>query len=209
MVRSSKAESAALLAEYDAVLRAAREPVAVLEFFAQGREARMQSGEEPLEVAFAATPVDGAEPLPAAVWVALRNGEVEASVAALLAASDTEFVVGEHQEMDENYRLRTIEDRRPLPDVALLQTQLATFLQIPRDVVTMLCGWGPDDPRTQLEIDALLDGRLGGGSPRPARASGLRMSATELTALLQLTPEQGRLLETLVRQADITITATE
>jgi hypothetical protein len=34
------------------------------------------------------------------------------------------------------------------------------------------------------------------------------MSADELAALLQLTPEQGRLLDTIVRQADVTITST-
>src|SRR6266496_4506276 len=123
--------------------------LAVLELFAQARQARVRPGEPPLEVAFAATEVDGGG-LPAAVWVALRQGEVEASTAALLGASRTEFVVGEHEELDASYRLTTIEERRVLPDVGVLQLQVAALLQIPWDVVAMLCEWGPDDPRTQI-----------------------------------------------------------
>ena len=197
------------LVDYEAALEAARGPVAVLQLLAQGRERRSQPGDRPLEVAFAATPVNDEDALPAAVWVALRHGNVEASAAALLGASRTEFVVGEHEELDAGYRLRTIEERRVLPDVGVLQLQLAALLDIPWDVVAMLCEWGPDDPRTQTEIDALLDARfedpLGDPAPRGHR---LEMSADELTALLQLTPEQGRLLDTIVRQADVTITST-
>src|SRR6266536_827623 len=187
------------LAEYEAALDAAGDPVAVLQLLAQGREARAQPGDEPLEVAFAATPVADAEALPAAVWVALRHGDVKASVAALLGASRTEFVIGEHEELDATYRLRTIEERRVLPDVGVLQMQMAALLDIPWDVVAMLCEWGPDDPRTQQEIDALLDARCephSGGAVRPGR---LEMTADEISALLQLTPEQGKLLNTLVR----------
>ena len=122
-------------------------------------------------------------------------------------------MVGEHEELDANYRLTTIEERRPLPDVDLLQTQLAAFLQIPRDVMVMIADWGPDDPRTTKEIDALLDGRFGGttapvASPSANQPHRLEMSADELTAMLQLTPDQGSLLQTLVRQADVTITST-
>jgi len=201
------------LVDYEAALDAARGPVAVLQLLAQGRERRSQPGDRPLEVAFAATPVNDEDALPAAVWVALRHGNVEASAAALLGASRTEFVVGEHEELDAGYRLRTIEERRVLPDVGVLQLQLAALLDIPWDVVAMLCEWGPDDPRTQTEIDALLDARfdarldgpLGDTAPRGHR---LEMSADELAALLQLTPEQGRLLDTIVRQADVTITST-
>jgi hypothetical protein len=198
------------LAEYEAAVDAAHGPVAVLQLLAQGREDRAESGEEPLEVAFAATRVNDEEALPAAVWVALRHGDTDATVAALLGASRTEFVVGEHEELDSSYRLRTVEERRVLPDVGVLQMQMAALLDIPWDVVAMLCEWGPYDPRTQKEIDALLDGRVGdrrvreAGSSRPSR---LQMSADELTALLQLTPEQGKLLNTLVRQADVTISA--
>ena len=198
------------LAEYEAALDAARGPIAVLQLLAQGREARAESGDEPLEMSFAATPVNDEEALPAAVWVALRHGDADATVTALLGASRTEFVVGEHEELDASYRLRTVEERRVLPDVGVLQMQVAALLDIPWDVVAMLCEWGSEDPRTQKEIDALLDRRVGdrraqdGVSSRPGH---LRMSADELAALLQLTPEQGKLLNTLVRQADVTISA--
>jgi hypothetical protein len=198
------------LAEYDAALDAAHGPVAVLQLLAQEREARAETGDQPLEVAFAATRVNDEEALPAAMWVALRHGDTDASVTALLGASRSEFVVGEHEELDASYRLRTVEERRVLPDVGALQLQVAAMLDIPSDVVSMLCEWGSDDSRTQKEIDALLDRRLGdlrgreGVSFRPGR---LQMSAEELRALLQLTPEQGKLLNTLVRQADVTISA--
>ena len=194
--------------EYESKLAAAKLPLAVLELFAQARQARVRPGEPPLEVAFAATEVDEGG-LPAAVWVALRQGEVEASMAALLGASRSEFVVGEHEELDASYRLTTIEERRTLPDVDVLLTQLAAFLQIPRDVIAMIADWGPEDPRTANEIDALLDGRFGASAaPAPAadQPQRLEMSAAELAAMLQLTPDQRKLLRTLVRQTDVTIT---
>lgn len=213
MARISREQRDQRLVEYETKLTAASNPVAVMELFARAREARARAGDPPLEVAFAATALESDDPLPAAVWVALRQGEVEASVDALLRASRTTFVVGEHEELDANYRLTTIEERRPLPDVDLLQTQLAAFLQIPRDVIVMIADWGPDDPRTTKEIDALLDGRFGGttapaASPPANQPHRLEMSADELTAMLQLTPDQGSLLQTLVRQADVTITST-
>ena len=197
------------VAEYEAAVAAARPPIAVLQLLAQGREARPQPDEEPLEVAFARTQVDGADGLPAAVWVALRHGDTDASLSALLGASRTEFVVGEHEELDAGYRLRTVEERRVLPDVGVLQMQMAAMLDIPWDVIVMLCEWGPDDPRTQKEIDALLDGRLreSSGSGVGSRPGRLRMTADELAALLQLTPEQTKLLNLLVRQADVTISS--
>jgi hypothetical protein len=212
MARSLKGEPDQRLLEYETALAAARDPVTVLQLLAQGRERRGgPAGDEPLEMAFAATPVNDDEGLPAAVWVALRHGDVDASVAALLGASRTEFVVGEHEELDAGYRLRTIEERRVLPDVGVLQVQLAALLDIPWDVVAMLCEWGPDDPRTQTEVDALLDARFDPSLERARTAApvaaGLRMTADELAALLQLTPEQSKLLATLVRQADVTITA--
>jgi hypothetical protein len=206
MARTPKGATDQRLVEYEAAVDAARGPVAVLQLLAQGREARSRTGDEPLEVAFAATAVDGAEPLPAAVWVALRHGDLDASATALLGASRTEFVVGEHEELDSTYRLRTVEERRVLPDIGVLQLQLAALLDIPWDVVTMLCEWGPDDPRTQHEVDALLDARFEVADGSPARGGRLQMSADELAALLQLTPDQGKLLNTLVRQADVTIT---
>lgn len=203
------------VAEYEAAVEAARTPVAVLELLAQAREARAQPGDEPLEVVFAATELDAADALPAAVWVALRHGDTDASLAALLGASRTEFVVGEHEELDATYRLRTVEERRVLPDVGVLQMQMATMLDIPWDVIAMLCEWGPTDPRTEKEIDALLDGRLaaagagtgGGAASRPGRSGRLTMESAELAALLQLTAKQATLLATLVRQADVTITS--
>lgn len=209
MARISKDQRDERVREYESKLAAAKLPLAVLELFAQARQARVRPGEPPLEVAFAATEVDEGG-LPAAVWVALRQGEVEASMAALLGASRTEFVVGEHEELDDaSYRLTTIEERRTLPDVDVLLTQLAAFLQIPRDVIAMIADWGPEDPRTANEIDALLDGRFGASAaPAPAadQPQRLEMSAAELAAMLQLTPDQRKLLRTLVRQTDVTIT---
>jgi len=207
MARTPKGATDQRLVEYEAAVAAARGPVAVLQLLAQGRETRARTSEEPLEVTFVATPVDGADSLPAAVWVALRHGDLDASATALLSASRTEFVVGEHEELDSTYRLRIVEERRVLPDVGVLQLQMAAMLDIPWDVVSMLCEWGPDDPRTQHEVDALLDARFEPASDTaPGRAGRLQMSADELAALLQLTPDQGKLLNTLVRQADVTIT---
>jgi hypothetical protein len=207
VARISKDQRDERVREYESKLAAAKAPLAVLELFAKARQARVRPDDPPLEVAFAATEVDG--PLPAAVWVALRQGDVDASMDALLGASRTELVVGEHEQLDANYRLTTIEERRTLPDVDVLLTQLATFLQIPRDVIAMIADWGPDDPRTANEIDALLDGRFGASAPSAPPADQpqrLEMSAAELTAMLQLTPDQRKLLRTLVRQTDVTIT---
>lgn len=208
MARTPKGATDQRLVEYEAAVDAARGPVAVLQLLAQGREARARTGDDPLEVVFAATSVDEAPALPAAVWVALRHGDLDASASALLSASRTEYVVGEHEELDSTYRLRIVEERRVLPDVGVLQLQMAAVLDIPWDVVTMLCEWGPDDPRTQHEVDALIDARFDAGDEVSARGGGLQMSADELAALLQLTPDQGKLLNTLVRQADVTITCT-
>ena len=214
------------LREYEAVLTAARSPVEVLVLFAKVREDR--ASDERLEEAFAASipeGVDDADLLPAAVWVALRQGDVDAVVAALVRTSSTELVLSAHEQLDAGYRLTSVEERRALPDVGRLEAQVASFLRIPRDVVAMITSWGPDDPRTALEIDALVEQRF--GSPlratKPSRArrepgpdgsaqassSGpgisLFMSSAEFTALLNLTPEQRAVLTTLVRQATITI----
>jgi|GEM_PF-2383578 len=220
------------LREYDAALTAARSPLAVLTLFARGREAR--AGGQLLEEAFAATEVDGvdaADRLPAAVWVALRHGDVDACLELLLRMSRTEFVLAAHEELDAGYRLTKVEERRPLPDVELLIGQLAAFLHVPRDVVAIISGWGADDPRTAAEVDTLLEQRFGSlagappaltpdagaaGSPRPGAAAGrpkagaatgLRMSSAEFCALLNLGPEQRAVLGTLVRQTEITIDA--
>lgn len=256
------------LREYEAALAAAREPVAVLSLFAQGREAR--AGGQLLEEAFSVTEPEGIEdaaPLPAAVWVALRQGDVDATVEALVRLSRSDFLLASHEELDSSYRLTTVEERRGIPDVELLQAQLAAFLQIPGDVVTIISNWGADDPRTAAEIAKLLDQRFGStvpgavepllrrqdgedaaesGPPAPGRAAaadrqagaahadgtgtgaaagvdgrpaqfllpasisadtdgGLLMTSAEFSALLSLTPEQGAVLATLVRQTEITI----
>jgi hypothetical protein len=214
------------LREYEAVLTAARSPVEVLVLFAKVREDR--AGDERLEEAFAASipeGVDDADLLPAAVWVALRQGDVDAVVEALVRTSSTELVLSAHEQLDAGYRLTSVEERRALPDVGRLEAQVASFLRIPRDVLAMITSWGPNDPRTALEIDALLEQRVGsppratkpsrarrgpgpGGSAQ-ASSSGpgisLFMSSEEFTALLNLTPEQRAVLTTLVRQAAITI----
>lgn len=214
------------LREYEAVLTAARSPVEVLVSFAKVREDR--ASDERLEEAFAASipeGVDDADLLPAAVWVALRQGDVDAVVEALVRTSSTELVLAAHEQLDAGYRLTSVEERRALPDVGRLEAQVASFLRIPRDVVAMITSWGPEDPRTALEIDALVEQRF--GSPprltKPSRArrepspgvsaqadsSGpgisLFMSSAEFTALLNLTPEQSAVLTTLVRQATIAI----
>lgn len=157
------------LREYDAALTAARSPVAVLALFARGREAR--AGDELLEEAFAATAVEGvdtADLLPAAVWVALRQGDVDATVEQLMRMSRTEFVLAAHEELDAGYRLTKVEERRPLPDVELLIGQVAALLRIPRDVVAIISGWGAEDPRTAAEVETLLEQRFGlAGGGRP------------------------------------------
>ncbi|HEX8082479.1 MAG TPA: hypothetical protein VF557_19885 [Jatrophihabitans sp.] len=212
------------LREYDAALTAARSPVAVLALFAKGREAR--AGGELLEEAFAATAVEGvaeADLLPAAVWVALRHGDVDTVIELLMRMSRTEFVLAAHEELDAGYRLTKVEERRPLPDVELLLSQLAAFLRVPRDVVAIISGWGADDPRTAAEIETLLEQRFGSPSagqpasgavapevvraPDGGQSAGLRMSSAEFSALLNLAPEQRAVLGTLVRQTEITITA--
>lgn len=152
--------------EYDAALQAARAPVGVLVLFARGREARRHT--DALEEAFAATAVEGVDHehrLPAAVWVALRQDDVDATIDAVVQASRAEMVIGEREELDAGYRLTTIEERRPLPDVELLVAQIAAFLQVPRDVITIIAGWGPDDPRTAAEIETLLEYRFGAVPP--------------------------------------------
>ncbi len=147
------------LREYDAEVAAARPALAVLMQFVQGREARESLGL--LEESFADTHVTDAAALPASVWVTLRQGDLDATVETLIRLSDKQFAIGEREELDASYRLTTIEEHRPLPDLQLLQHQLAEFLRIPVDVVTAITGWGPDDPRTTAEVDSLLQQRFG------------------------------------------------
>lgn len=175
------------LREYDAALAAARSPVGVLVQFAKGREARGRG--EALEEEFATTAVEGVDAdhrLPAAVWVALRQGDVAATIEALVRTSGNDMVIAAHGELDAGYRLITVEERRPLPDVEPLQAQVAALLQVPRDVVAIIAGWGPDDPRTAAEIESLLDQRFGPvasarftPSPEPGSASVNGPAATD------------------------------
>lgn len=209
--------------EYDAALSHARSALAVLALFVQARESRTHG--ESLEEAFAAAPsAAGIAPLPAAMWVALRQHDLDAALELLMSLSTSDFVIAEHEQLDDGYRLVTVAERRPLPEVNVLVLQLAELLQIPADVVAVVAGWGPDDPRTIAEIDALIEQRFGSPtkeSPAPRLAAdhaepptppsevttGLLMSAGEFNALLTLNPEQRAVLATLVRQTTITITA--
>jgi hypothetical protein len=170
------------LREYDQAVAAARPPIGVLALFVTGREARARG--EALEEAFAvavAEGVDDAHRLPAAMWVALRQGDLDAAVELLVRRSRHEVVITAHEELDAGYRLTTVEERRALPDVDLLEVQLAAFLQIPRDVITIITGWGPDDPRSGVEIETLLEQRFGPrpvGRPRPAPVADRHPAAT-------------------------------
>jgi hypothetical protein len=199
----------ARLHEFHALIERAGRAVGALALIVQGREARAGAGDPPLEVAFAEA--DAPEPaLPAALWVALRRGDVEMALDRLARASELDFVVGERDEMGSGYRLETVEEKRRLPDVDLLQERLACVVGIPRDVVAVLAEWGADDPRTRAEVDALLDSRFGAvapvTAPDPARAAALSMSVDELADVLQLEPGQAKVLATLAARAELWIT---
>lgn len=211
--------------EYDAALGAAASALAVLALFVQAREAR--SRDESLEELFAAArpALDGGEALPAAIWVALRQNDTEAALDLLVSLSGRDFLIAEHEQVDGEFRLVTVEEKRALPELDRLQSQLAEALHVPVDVLAMLTGWGAEDPRTASEVEALLEHRFGapavGATPRPpavvgieteARSAGtadggLTMSAREFGGLLNLSDEQRRVLATLVRQTTITIQA--
>jgi hypothetical protein len=237
------------LREYEAQLAAARSALQVLALFVHGREARTAG--EPLEEYFAGAgdslPDDdtSAGPgFPAAVWVALRQHDVEAALELLLALSADDFVVAAHEQLDAGYRLTAVEEKRALPDVSGLRAQVSSFIRVPDDVIAMISGWGADDPRSSAEIDALLEQRFGPanahtdrppnaptavttparvdppGKRREMRAAAtpaqrgtttpsadLSMSADEFIALINLSPDQQRVLALLVRQATITIYA--
>jgi hypothetical protein len=83
------------------------------------------------------------------------------------------------------------------------------MLGIPDDVLRVVAGWGPDDPRTRAEVDVLLDSRFGsanGGSVQADGPNALSMSVAELADVLQLTAGQAKVLATLARRAALTIT---
>lgn len=215
------------LREYAATVEVAALPVAAMGVLVRAREARAWTDELPPEVVFAATTVDD-RALPASVWVALRREDVDGAVEAMIGASQTTFLVESREEMGEGYRLQTVEETRPLPEVDLLLAQLAAMVDIPIDVLAMLAEWGAEDPRTASEIAELLDRRLGrddtGGPaavPAPVVAApalpvarhavpddgGLVMSVADAVAVLRLSEEQARALATLVRRVPVTLTS--
>jgi len=201
------------LREYASTVELAAVPVATMGVLVRAREARAWTPQQPPEVVFAQTTVDD-RALPAAVWVALRRDDVEGAVEAMTAASQTTFLVESREEMGEGYRLQTVEETRPLPEVELLLAQLAAMLDIPTDVLAILAEWGPQDPRTEREIADLLDRRLGAGVPVAAPETdpkpvgeGLTMSVADAVDVLRLTDEQARALATLVRRVPVTLTS--
>jgi hypothetical protein len=201
------------LREYAGTVELAAVPVATMGVLVRAREARPWTPAEPPEVVFAHTEVDERS-LPAAVWVALRRDDVEGAVEAMTAASQTTFLVESREEMGEGYRLQTVEETRPLPEVELLLAQLAAMLDIPIDVLAILAEWGPEDPRTEREIADLLDRRLGASEQAPAprhaappAGDGLTMSVADAVDVLRLSDEQARALATLVRRTPVTLTS--
>lgn len=214
MTSAAQEQRAARLREFDAECDAARAVAAVMTSVVRGREARAGEEIQPFEVDFSESGV-----LPAAVWVALRSDDIDTVMEALAAASDREFLISEHEEMGAGYRLQKVEEKRTLPDAALLLDQLAEMLRIPADVLGVLGQWGPDDPRTSAQVTALLDSRFG-VLPREAKVkrdvehdapalpfeTGLRMSVQETADVLQLSAAQRKVLATLVKRVGVTIT---
>lgn len=207
-----------LRAHAGAITRA-RHVVGAMGLLVRGREARARAGEAPLEIAFAQIEVDGRS-LPAAVWVALRRDDVDAAIEAMLAASETQFVIEEREVLGEGYRLQSVEDTLPLPEAELLTAQLGRALDVPLDVLTVIADWGADDPRTGCEIEELLTARFGPvehsavsyqPADEPARdvydpAGQLTMTVGEAAQVLRLDEEQVRALSILVRNAAVTLT---
>lgn len=190
------------LREFEALLATSGAAVGALGVVVRAREARGWTQPEPAEVAFAAAVEDG---FPAAVWVALRRDDVPAALEVMTALSRTTFLISEREEMGAGYRLQTVAETRVVPDVGLLVRQLSSVLDIPADVLDMLAEWGPDDPRTTQEVDALLDSRTGGPAPA-APGQALTMTVDETADVLQLSPAQAKVLATLVRRVGVTIT---
>ena len=210
MTTPSKQHSRAdRLREYAATVEIAGLAVTAAGLVVRGREARAWTDEQPPEVVFAATEVDG-RALPASVWVALRRDDSEAAIDAMCTVSQTPFLISAREEMGEGYKLQTVEETRPLPEVPLLLAQLAAMLAIPTDVLAVIAEWGVDDPRTQPEVDELLDRRFGpvsvAAAPAP-QSGGLTMTVAETADVLQLSEAQAKVLATLVRRVGVTITA--
>lgn len=198
--------------EYTALVGGVRDAVAVMARLVRARERR--PGPDRPEQRFAAS---GDRELPAAVWVALRQDDIDTVVEALTAISDETFVLGQREEIGEGYRLRKFDDTTPLPVLAPLLAQLSATLDIPSDVLAVLAQWGDDDPRTTAEIDELLSrfGPATAPDPEapadavdqapPPDGDGLVMSVAEAADVLRLTPEQVRTLTTLVRRVGVRI----
>ncbi|HET6875975.1 MAG TPA: hypothetical protein VFH38_00445 [Jatrophihabitans sp.] len=209
--------------DYTAALDLARGQVAAMGALVLAREARPTTAGKPLELQFAATEVDG-RALPAAVWVALRRGSVDAALDAMCAVSTTHFLIEEREEIGAGYRLQTVEETRPLPEVDLLLAQLAAMLDIPVDVLAVLADWGGEDPRLEAEIDELLASRFGpatrasqpppplaamadAATERPQELGRLEMTVAQAAAVLRLDQDQARTLATLVDCAVVTLTS--
>lgn len=215
------------LREHAAAVAAAGEKVAAMGVLVLAREARPATPGKPLELEFAATELDG-RALPAGVWVALRRGGVEAALDAMSSVSQTHFLIEEREEIGEGYRLQTVEETRPLPEVDLLLAQLGLMLGIPVDVLSVLAEWGAGDPRLEAEIDELLTSRFGAASelthvsqppsatplPEPddetpaesrPELGRLTMTVAQTAAVLRLDEHQARTLTTLVECAAVTL----
>jgi hypothetical protein len=207
------------LREHAVAADRARQVAAAMGPLVRGREARAQPGEPPLEVAFASLEVDG-RGLPAAVWVALRRDDVEAAVDAMTAASQTEFLIEEREEMGDGYRLQSVTETLPVPESDLLLALVSRASTVPVDVLTVLAEWGPADPRSAPEVDDLLTSRFG-PVRRPAAAAArpqgevepdaqvdgrLAMTVGEVAQVLRLSDEQLSALTVLVRNAAVTLT---
>ena len=191
------------LREYAATVEVAAMPVAAMGVLVRAREARPWTAQLPPEVVFAATPVDE-RALPASVWVALRRDDVGGAVEAMIGASQTAFLVESREEMGEGYRLQTVEETRPLPEVELLLGQLSAMLDIPVDVLAMLGEWGPDDPRTATRSPTCS---IAGSVPTvpdpalrraPPTADGLPMSVADAADVLR--PSDGGLVMSTARR---------
>jgi hypothetical protein len=201
------------------LLDEARRAAAAMAPLVRGREARGKDGEPPLEVAFAGLDVDGRS-LPAAVWVALRRDDADAAVDAMTAASATDFLIEEREEMGDGYRLHSVAETLPVPEPDLLLELLSRTVNIPVDVLTVLAEWGPDDPRSASEIDGLLTSRFGPALPGRTEATQppleveaddemdgrLTVTVGEMAEVLRLDDEQQRALTVLVRNATVTLT---
>jgi len=209
--------------DHAAVIDRARRLLAVTGLLVRGREARARDGATPLEVEFARTKVDG-RGLPAAVWVALRQDDLDAAIEVMTEVSEAHFVIEEREVIGEGYRLQSVQDTLPLPETEVLTAQLGAALDIPVDVLSMLADWGAADPRAVSEIDELLSSRFGPAEcpdvppkvvaalppPAPAPAAqptgGLTLTVADAEQVLRLDDVQVRALATLVRNATVTIT---